>query len=50
MSYLTPKQAVTAARLQIFNDLTNAKAYLSKAIEERQKTQVRVNELQAVLD
>ena len=50
MSYQTPKEAIKAARTQIVNDLTNAKAYLVKATEEKQKTQARVNELQGILD
>ena len=50
MSYATPKEAIKAARQVIVADLTNAKAYLVKATEEKQKTQARVEELQNVLD
>ena len=48
--FLTPKQAVKAERDKIFTELQNAKAYLQKAIEEKQKCQARVDEMKLVLD
>lgn len=42
--------AVKKERDEVAKALDNAKAYLAKAIEERQQTQTKVNNLQAKLD